>query len=95
MVAWSWEKFTKFIDFSCIGYFAVVDYESSIRFWKFEIADPIWRLGSKKNSDLVLDFETSKWWIEYRGEVFKKFEWCILFWPNTEFNLNYSNRIDK
>ena len=50
MVAWSWEKFTKFIDFSCIGYFEVADYESSIRFWEFEMADPIWRLGSKKNS---------------------------------------------
>ena len=33
-----------------IGFFEVADYESSIRFWKFEKAGPIWRLGSKKNS---------------------------------------------
>ena len=29
--------------------FEVADYESSITFWKFDMKDPIWRLGSKKN----------------------------------------------
>ena len=35
---------------TCIGVFGVTDYESSIAFWKFKMADSIWRLGSKKNS---------------------------------------------
>ena len=35
---------------TCIGVFEVADYEWSITFWKFETADPIWGLGSKKNS---------------------------------------------
>ena len=35
---------------TCIGVFEVADYESSTTFRKFEMADPIWRLVSKKNS---------------------------------------------
>ena len=35
---------------TCIGVFEVADYESSIKFWKFKMADPIWRPDRKKNS---------------------------------------------
>ena len=31
---------------TCIGVFEVADYESSIIFWKFEMVDPIWWLGT-------------------------------------------------
>ena len=34
---------------TCIGVFEVADYECSITFWKFKMADPIWRPDRKKN----------------------------------------------
>ena len=35
---------------TCIGVFEVADYESSITFKKFKMADPIWQPDRKKNS---------------------------------------------
>ena len=39
---------------TCIGVFEVADYESRITFWKFKIADPIWRPDRKKNSQNLM-----------------------------------------
>ena len=47
-----------------IGFFEVADYESSIRFCKFEMADPIWRLGSKKK---FMKFSDFSFYYLYRG----------------------------
>ena len=33
-----------------MGVLKVANYESSIRFWKFKMADPIWRPDRKNNS---------------------------------------------
>ena len=35
---------------TCTEVFKVADYEYSITFWKFKMADPIWRPGRKENS---------------------------------------------
>ena len=41
------KNFNNFPDIVYSRIFGVADYESEIRFWKFKMADPIWRTSNK------------------------------------------------
>ena len=78
---------------TCIRVFEVADYESSITFWKFKMADPVWRPGRKKNSQnsMILAVITYIGFFEvtdYESSIgFWKFEMADPIWqPDREKN---------